>query len=244
MKGKFNLKSVIVVVILLLVGVLGVLGMNTAKTFLGSAAAGVEPVSVVAKPGTDGKSATVTWSSDKASMGIVEYGTTPASLLLRAVETTEVTSHRVELTPLKSGVTYYYRIRVGDDVFDNSGIPYSFKTGASAVAAVSPTVAVTTIPVSPQASSSDCAVDYNLDGRVSTAERLCCANRNQIGQGACQTNVDYTCDGVVNDDDKTCCQVRLSAKTGECQSGTDYNCDGKTNFGDLAECSKIKASEL
>ncbi len=246
MKGKINLKTIIVVLILVLVGVLGVLGMNTAKTFLGSAAGQVEPVAVVARPGTDGKSTTISWTSDKESMGIVEYGTTPASLLLRAVETAQTTNHSVVLSPLKAGVTYYYRIRVGDEVFDNSGIPYSFKIEAEMMAEVSPTAGSgpKVTPILVDGNQDSCVIDYDLNGRVSTAERLCCANRQEIGSQGCKTNLDYNCDGKVDADDNTCCQIRLGAKSGECQQGVDYNCDGKVRVGDLAECTKIKQGGL
>lgn len=72
--------------------------------------------------------ATVTWNTDRSSIGFVEYGTTPASLLLRAPESTQTTNHKVVLSPLRANVNYYYRIRIGESVFDNNGIPYSFKT--------------------------------------------------------------------------------------------------------------------
>lgn len=243
MKSKLNLKTVIIFVILILVGVLGVVGMNTVKTFLGSAAAGMEPKVVAAKAGGDGRSATVTWSSDDESMGIVEYGTTPASLLLRAVETAEVTSHSLALTPLKPGVTYYYRIRVGDEVFDNNGIPYSFKTG-TAVAAATPRVTVA--PTRAAAGEVDCdqGLDYDLDNRISFAEKMCCKNRLEIATAGCKAATDYDCDGVVDASDTTCCQTRLGAKTAECSSTTDYDCDGKIRAGDWAECTKIKKGEI
>jgi len=121
-----NMKKVIVVLILILVGVLAVVGLNAARTYLSGAAGGSEPKSVRVQ--ADVKSATISWESDKESQGIVEYGTTPASLLLRALEASETASHRVLLSPLKTNATYYFRIRVGETVYDNNGIPYSFKT--------------------------------------------------------------------------------------------------------------------
>lgn len=171
MKGSVNLKVIIILVILVLVGVLAVLGMNTVKTFLGGAAADVEPKEVMAKSNEDGRGAVVTWNSDKDSMGVVEYGTTPASLLLRAAETETATSHKVSLTPLRPNVNYYFRVRIGEEVYDNAGIPYSFKTNSNeeVVATVTP-VSVPT--VTPAAISSTC--DKNGDGRVSSIELLNC----------------------------------------------------------------------
>ena len=171
MKGGVNLKVIIILVILVLVGVLAVLGMNTVKTFLGGAAADVEPKEVMAKSNEDGRGAVVTWKSDKDSMGVVEYGTTPASLLLRSAETEAATSHQVNLTPLRPNVNYYFRIRIGEEVYDNAGIPYSFKTNGNeeAVATVAP-VSVPT--VTPAAGGGSC--DKNGDGRVSSVELLNC----------------------------------------------------------------------
>ncbi|MBU2592294.1 MAG: fibronectin type III domain-containing protein [Patescibacteria group bacterium] len=121
-----NIKKIIIILILVLAGVLAVVGLNAARTYLGGAAGGSEPKSVRVQ--ADVKSATISWESDKESQGVIEYGTTPASLLLRALEASETASHRVLLSPLKTNATYYFRIRVGETVYDNNGIPYSFKT--------------------------------------------------------------------------------------------------------------------
>lgn len=123
---KKNIKAIIVILILLLTGVLSVFGLRAAKTYLSGAAGGTEPngVRVLA----DSTSSTISWQTTKEAQGTVEYGTSPASLLLRALETKPVTTHRVVVSPLKAGTTYYFRIRVGDSVYDNNGIPYSFKT--------------------------------------------------------------------------------------------------------------------
>ncbi len=123
---KKKVKTVIIVVILLLVGVLAAVGVRTARTYLSGASGGKEPQNVRVE--ADVKSATVTWQTDNEVQGTVEYGTTPASLLLRALENQPSTTHRVVLSPLKEATTYYFRVRVGDEVFDNNGIPYSFKT--------------------------------------------------------------------------------------------------------------------
>jgi len=146
-----NIKAIIIIIILLLVGVLSVVGLRAAKTYLSGAAGGSEPKNVRVQ--ADIKSATVSWQTEKEAQGIVEYGTTPASLLLRALETQPTTVHRVVLSPLKEGATYYFRIRVGETIYDNSGIPYSFKTkaGASQVsptAVLTPTTAVKPTPTS------------------------------------------------------------------------------------------------
>jgi len=173
---------------------LGVLGVKTAKTYLGSAAAGEEPTGVKATTNSDGRGAEISWTSDKESAGVVEYGTTPASLLLRAVEATAVSSHRVALSPLKPNVNYYFRIRVGDEVYDNEGIPYSFKT--TAVEEVVPTV-VPVVTLIPTLAATGCnrETDYNGDGVINSLDFLDCS-RDGGGQSAVPTMVQDECSGV------------------------------------------------
>jgi len=54
------------------VGVLGVLGVNTARTYLSGASADLAPKNVLGKGNVDGKSATITWTTDKETMGVVD----------------------------------------------------------------------------------------------------------------------------------------------------------------------------
>jgi hypothetical protein len=228
-KNKISIKTIIIIVILVLVGVLGVLGINTAKTYLSGAAGDTVAKNVLAKPSEDGKSVVVTWSSDKASVGVVEYGTTPASLLLRAPESEQTTSHSLTLSPLKANTNYYFRIRVGDDVFDNNGIPYSFKTKAGvAVPTVTVVPSVSLLPTVP-ATTSDAGVecnrttDYNKDGITNSLDYMFCLKSKPTG-------------GVVN---KTLTPAPTVA-SGVCPSGVDYNKDGVINSLDRLKCLQDK----
>lgn len=223
MKSKVSIKTIIIIVILLLVGVLGVLGINTARTYLSGASADLAPKNVLGKPNEDGKSATITWLTDKASMGVVEYGTTPASLLLRVPESSQSTSHSVVLSSLKAGTNYYFRVRVGDEVFDNNGIPFSFKTKVSdtetkvipANVTIVPSVAL--LPTSIPATSSgkvtcNRTTDYNKDGIVNSLDYISCMKTNPTTSVAlptttskCLSTVDYNKDGVINSLDRIKC---------------------------------------
>jgi hypothetical protein len=208
MKGAAAIKSILIVVILVLVGVLGFLGVNTAKTYLSGASADTEPKNVLAKPSEDGKSATISWTSDKALVGVVEYGTTPASLLLRAPESDQVTSHAVVLSPLKTNTNYYFRIRVGEEVFDNSGIPYSFKTKVSSVVnEVTPTKPVVVVPTL-VAGECQKGVDFNGDGTINTKDYIDCLKNKPI----------------------------VPTTVSKCKSGVDYNGDKTINSLDLVKC--------
>jgi hypothetical protein len=228
--GKVSLKTVIVLVILVLVGVLSFLGMETAKTYLSGASAGSEPKSVLATPAEDGKSVTITWSTDKAVQAVVEYGTTPASLLLRSLETDSTTSHKITINPLKPITSYYFRIRVGEEVYDNSGIPFSFKTKGTAVVAgptgvLSPTGAV----------------------KIATTPTL---TPSGTGNNACSRNTDYNGDGVVNSIDFVKCMngpkstggvtPAVTQSSSECRFDKDYDANGIINSLDRIKCLQKK----
>lgn len=217
MTAKVNLKTILVLVILLLVGVLGVLGMSTVRTLVGSAAAGVEPKNVIVKPevvtenGREEFVAQVEWTTEKPAMSIVEYGTTPASLLLRLAESEQSTNHSVKLSPLKSNTSYYLRIRVGDEVFDNNGIPYSFKTkeSGSGGGALAPTVAPVVGNSTPVINEAGCnrTTDYNQDGVVNSLDYIKCSSGQVVPTGGseCKTGVDFDGNGVVNSLDMIKC---------------------------------------
>lgn len=241
MKGKISVKTIIVLVVLVVVGVLSVFGVKTAKTYLSGAASGAEPKNVVGTPSADGKSATVSWSSDKASMGVVEYGTTPASLLLRAVETEAVVDHKVTLTPLKSGVSYYFRIRVGEDVFDNNGIPFSFKTAsdgsATSVGVTQPLVTAPSSNGGPQvvdttlpAVGCNRTTDYNKDGVINSIDMIYCQKNDLARSGNGTQTATASSNGVGSTTAAT------SNGTSQCQAGVDYNKDGTINSFDIIKC--------
>lgn len=224
--NKFSIKTIIIIVILILVGVLGVLGINTAKTYLSGASGATVAKNVLAKPSDDGKSVTITWTSDKASVGVVEYGTTPASLLLRAPESEQTMTHSLTLTPLKSNTNYYFRIRVGEDIYDNNGIPYSFKSKAGVVmtptVAVSPTIALVPTVASGSGTPTTCnrTTDFNRDGIINSLDYMTCLKNSSSGVvttpalspaptvasvASCPSGVDYNKDGVVNSMDRIKC---------------------------------------
>jgi len=225
-KNKVSVKTIIIIIILILVGVLGVLGINTAKTYLSGASSDMAPKNVLAKPSDDGKMVTITWVSDKPSMGVLEYGTTPASLLLRAPESEQRVSHTASLFSLKANTNYYFRIRVGEDVFDNNGIPYSFKTKIGVVPTVVPTVSLlpTVIPTIPNGEVTTCnrTTDYNKDGIINSLDYMSCLKNKPTGTATipspatistvpgstttvCPSGVDYNKDGVINSLDRLKC---------------------------------------
>lgn len=199
-----SVKTIVIVLVLFLVGVVSVFGLQTAKTLLSGAAGDCEPTGVKAQ--ASDKSATISWQTDKSTcQGVVEYGTTPASLLLRSLENAAETTHRQVLTPLKSETTYYFRIRVEDQVYDNNGIPYSFKTtteetSKAAEITPQPTVPLAQPSVSPvptkqlscvkvtkclnvefteKFGTDDCRYDFDNNGVVNGADIIKCRQTNK-----------------------------------------------------------------
>lgn len=96
-------------------------------------------------------SATVTWLTSDDTEGTILYGTTPSELRLVYPEIGSKSSHRVTLTLLKPKTTYYFAIRIGDNVYDNDGVPWKFTTTAPGEQSEgSPAPQVTEIIISPQ----------------------------------------------------------------------------------------------
>jgi len=189
--GKTN-KKIIIIVLVSLFGVAvivgAVLSMDKIRTFLGEATAGSKPEGVRVTNIT-ANSATVIWQTSKSVAGQVEYGTTPGSFLLRNTETAQTTSHSLILSPLLPETIYYFRIRIGEEVYDENGAPYSFTT-KGAVASI-PVVTVSPIPTlslptsTPSATSS---AQYTLDDF-------------QAKFGSSDSEFDINEDGVVNSAD-------------------------------------------
>lgn len=229
MKGKVNLKIIIVIVILILVAVLIVLGMNTVRTYMSGAASGSDPQRVMSTPNEDGKSAEVTWTTEKAVMSTVEYGTNPASLLLRGLESEATNDHRITLSSLKPGVTYYFRIKVDEEAFDDNGIPFSFKTNAAAAVVTPPPVvtAIPTVALVPTSSSKEICnrtTDYNKDGIVNSLDYTECLKSG----GAPQANPTVSTPSATG------------SASSDCKMGVDYDGNGVTNSLDRIKCLQNK----
>jgi hypothetical protein len=216
---KVNVKSLVIFGVLGVVMVLVVLAISQVRTFMSGATSDVEPQSVTVVSGDDGKSAVINWISDKESLAKIEYGTTAASLVLMSAESSAVTNHSVSLTSLRPSTTYYFRIKVGEEIFDNGGIPYTFKTKADSSVVV--TTVTPTTPTSPVVAGCDPAVDYNKDGVVNSMDLAACKNSGgsvatssvtptksttSTTGSSCTGNIaDYNSDGIVNSLDRINC---------------------------------------
>ncbi len=231
---KINLKTVVIVVVMLVVVVFGVVAVTQAKIFISGATSDIEPTNVVAVPSEDGKTAVITWSSEKESVAKVEYGTTAASLVLMTADSVSTKNHSLTLSQLRPMTNYYYRIRIGDDIFDNGGMPYMFKTKGEADTMVlkpttiisPPTTATATsiVPTSkppittttPSSSTTnlvcDKKTDYNKDGAINSIDLATCKKNGGVMPTTTKLKVDcskntkdYNNDGVVNSIDRIKC---------------------------------------
>jgi hypothetical protein len=69
---------------------------------------------IVESPGLTVSSGRVTWTTDLAADGQVEYGTTTAYGLVTPVDTDASTKHEMQLTGLEPGAIYHYRVKSRD----------------------------------------------------------------------------------------------------------------------------------
>lgn len=89
-----------------------------------------KPLNVKAIKISDSK-AVISWETDTQTQGVVEYGNSTTELNKYAPEILPKTKHEVELTLLTPKTPYYFVIRVGNELFDNDGLPWTFTTKAT-----------------------------------------------------------------------------------------------------------------
>jgi hypothetical protein len=78
-------------------------------------------ISAVASTGITKTGATITWTTNEAATSRVEYGLTEEYGSFTTLDTSLVTAHSVELTGLKAGKTYHYRV-ISGDASDNEAL--------------------------------------------------------------------------------------------------------------------------
>lgn len=153
------------------------------------------PVSVKVTDITS-SSALITWITDKESQGVVEYGTSPKSLVYFAPEATPKAQHIVELTLLPVATPHYFVIRIGDTVYDNEGVPWTFTTKAASTVQETPSQVpsqpgVTNAVVSPTSGSTGgkcpettvCTDIQKLFGKgCTTSDYIKCLKKGQGNQ--------------------------------------------------------------
>lgn len=172
--------------------------MGAIRTFFGEATGGAKPQGVrVAN--ISANSAAISWQTTEPVVGQVEYGTTPGSFLLRATETSPTTNHNVSLSPLLPETIYYFRIRVGEEIYDDNGAPYSFTTKEAVAKMPSPGVSPALPLVSPTVviSRPTATPTQNLSPVISPTEKYTLDDFKKAF-GTSNAEFDINKDGVVN----------------------------------------------
>jgi hypothetical protein len=203
-------KNLLITGVLLVVGVVAFFAVNMTLNFFTKAAGNTDPREVKLKYNSDGRSAVISFVTEKPNIAMVEYGSSPNGLTSKFVEKSPVSMHSLELANMKPATTYYYHLKIGDKVYDNDGIPFTLKSKNAVVENV---VSDTT----PIASGDKCQnVDYNDDGVINMVDYSMCikgdpkptkivAPINPIVAECAKSKEDYNKDGVVNSFDRIEC---------------------------------------
>jgi len=133
------------------------------------------------------KGVTITWTTSKATQGIINYGISPNNLTLVQPEKSPAINHQVNLINLLPATTYFFTIKIGNQTFDNNGQPFTFTTKSALPSPTltpipKPTISPS-LPSSPSSSltekdfqaaigTNNPAYDLNKDGIVNTADLL------------------------------------------------------------------------
>lgn len=112
------------------------------------------PANVVIEP-TEDNTVQVKWNTGVETSAILEYGSTPnaGALTKVAISETASTNHSVDINELDPG-TYYFQIRIGEKIYDNDGLFWSFtipdktteQEEATDSAVLTPDVSITIVP--------------------------------------------------------------------------------------------------
>lgn len=126
-KGKIpTIVGIIVLVFGLAAGVIAV----QSKLFLRLGATGESSPKNVRITNIGPSSFSVSWLTDIQINGFIVYGESESNLAGVKTETSTGPNyaHLTEITGLKPGTTYFFKINSGDEVFDNNGVAWQIQT--------------------------------------------------------------------------------------------------------------------
>lgn len=186
---KKVIKIVPIIIGIIIVGLLLMLMLKPIQNVF-IRAEDIKPVDVNF-PETTENSAKVSWTTARETQSVIEYGTSPTDLNYFAPESSRTSNHSIDLTLLVPGTTYYFQIKVGDQKFDNSGVPWTFSTkGSGDATSVKPTISLETTPIS-SVEIKDQAVPIK-EAKVSCDDTDCLKIRSKLGKG-CSTADYFKC---------------------------------------------------
>jgi phosphodiesterase/alkaline phosphatase D-like protein len=122
----------VLIVFLLVGGVIGgIFAVQQATNYLSRAQEDVGQPKNLSTRVLSADQAIVSWSTDEEVISLVLYGTGPTSLVEAQTELSSAKTHMVTLTNLKAETNYYFKIQVGQQVFDENGQPWQFSTSSA-----------------------------------------------------------------------------------------------------------------
>lgn len=190
MDKQKSLKVASIVVGIILSVLVLIVGFGLVQKYLTHASTNPSDVTVT---DTTQNSATIKWTTEEASQGRIEYGTSPTSTGLTVPEVSATRDHTVSLTLLSSATTYYFNLYIGDTKYDNGGVPWQFTTKSTSVdspTSTNPTLPIpSATPASASASPSPTSTVTREKPAVCT-ESDCTAIKPLIGKGC--TTADYS----------------------------------------------------
>lgn len=129
MKLERKIPTILGVILLVISLGAGVFLVNQKQIFRLGAAPGEEPKNVRITNITD-TGFTLSWITDKATVGFVSYGegNTNSTATQDQDKQAQKTVHHVTLSNLKEGKTYSFKIGSGKQTFDQNGKPWTQKT--------------------------------------------------------------------------------------------------------------------
>ena len=140
-----------------------VFGARFVQNYLTQARATPQPENVEVREITQ-TTAKITWTTEKDAQSIILYGETPGNLPLMAFEDKPKKDHEVNLSLLNPRTTYYFKIKVGEQEFDDQGLPWQFTTLSTVATPTPPSFNPSLFPQ--KFGTSDPLYDLNHDGVV------------------------------------------------------------------------------
>lgn len=133
MKKKSTIPTILGVIVLLAGVFAGVFFLRNAQVFRIGATVDAAPKDIRVTNITD-NSATISWTTDKATSGFLTWGTSQKDankVVQEDASGGKYFSHNISLTGLSPNTNYFYKINSDGGIFDNGGIAWQFTTGVS-----------------------------------------------------------------------------------------------------------------
>lgn len=169
---------IIGIIILIIAIPVGIILLERKTSFKLGAQNPINPENVAVYEITS-NSAVISWITKKEVQAAINYGINPNSLSLIKTETSPSTQHQITLTNLLPGTTYYFTIKIGENIYDNNGTPFSFTTNSQEEKPTPtltppniPSPAITEEKIEEAIKNNDTSYDLNKDGAVNSLDLL------------------------------------------------------------------------